>query len=87
MGVPRAATLPSRAAASKPNPQHVLESLFKIPETHTYEPTSTDWGKVVKKVQAFNFLIESNNQERPKKGMHMFFLLTLTTYIQYINLL
>jgi DNA-nicking Smr family endonuclease len=68
MGVPRAATLPSRPTASKPNPQHVLESLFKIPEIHTYEPTSMDWEKVVKKVQAFNSLIESNNQERPKKG-------------------
>lgn len=72
MAVPRLATLPSRPTESKANPQQVLESLFKIPEIRTYEPSSMDWKKVVKKVQSFNSPIESNNQERPKNGMHFF---------------
>ncbi|XP_062189444.1 SMR domain-containing protein At5g58720-like isoform X2 [Phragmites australis] len=66
--VPRSATSPSRSTAVKTNPQQVLESLFKIPEIRTYEPSSMDWKKVVKKLQSFNSTIASNNQERPKIG-------------------
>uniref|UniRef100_A0A0A9GT12 DUF1771 domain-containing protein n=1 Tax=Arundo donax TaxID=35708 RepID=A0A0A9GT12_ARUDO len=65
---PRSATSPSRPTASKTNPQQVLESLFKLPEIRTYEPSSMDWKKVVKKLQSFNSTIPSDNQERPKNG-------------------
>ncbi|KAK3163250.1 hypothetical protein QOZ80_1AG0001250 [Eleusine coracana subsp. coracana] len=66
--MPCSPTLSSRPTVSKANPQQVLESLFKIPEIHTYEPSSMDWKKVVKKVQTLNSPIESNNQERSKNG-------------------
>jgi hypothetical protein len=66
---PRSPTLPSRSTVAKAGPQQVLDSLFKIPEIHTYEPSSMDWKKVVKKLQMFNNTAASNNQERPKNGM------------------
>jgi hypothetical protein len=53
----------------KAGPQQVLYSLFKIPETRTYEPSSMDWKKVVKKLQTINYTAASNNHERPKDGM------------------
>ncbi|OQU86087.1 SMR domain-containing protein At5g58720 isoform X1 [Sorghum bicolor] len=65
---PRSPTLPSRSTVAKAGPQQVLDSLFKIPEIHTYEPSSMDWKKVVKKLQMFNNTAASNNQERPKNG-------------------
>ncbi|KAL6626994.1 hypothetical protein ACP70R_030720 [Stipagrostis hirtigluma subsp. patula] len=71
MEVPCSAASPSRSKAAKPNPQQVLDSLFKIPEmpeSRTYEPSSMDWKRVVKKLQSFNSTIPSNNQERPKNG-------------------
>uniref|UniRef100_J3KXV2 Smr domain-containing protein n=1 Tax=Oryza brachyantha TaxID=4533 RepID=J3KXV2_ORYBR len=61
----------STSSVSK-TPQQVLDSLFKIPEQRTYEPSSMDWKKVVKKLQSFNSPITSNNQERPKNGMRYF---------------
>ncbi|KAG2586064.1 SMR domain-containing protein At5g58720-like isoform X2 [Panicum virgatum] len=68
MEAPRSSTLPSRSTEVKANPQQVLDSLFKIPEMRTYEPSSMDWKKVVKKLQSFNSTATSNNQERPKAG-------------------
>ncbi|KAG2594773.1 hypothetical protein PVAP13_5KG017800 [Panicum virgatum] len=68
MEAPRLSTLPSRSTEVKANPQQVLDSLFKIPEMRTYEPSSMDWKKVVKKLQSFNSTATSNNQERPKTG-------------------
>ena len=72
MEAPRSSTLPSRSTEVKANPQQVLDSLFKIPEMHTYEPSSMDWKKVVKKLQSFNSTATSNNQDRPKAGMQSF---------------
>ena len=72
MEAPRSSTLPSRSTEVKANPQQVLDSLFKIPEMRTYEPSSMDWKKVVKKLQSFNSTATSNNQERPKAGMQSF---------------
>ncbi|KAL5670810.1 hypothetical protein ACJX0J_015116, partial [Zea mays] len=65
---PRSSTLPSRSTVMKAGPQQVLDSLFKIPETRTYEPSSMDWKKVVKKLQTINYTAASNNHERPKDG-------------------
>ncbi|CAO2209393.1 unnamed protein product [Urochloa humidicola] len=67
MEAPRS-TLPSRSTEVKADPQQVLDSLFKIPELRTYEPSSMDWKKVVKKLQSFNSTVASNNQERPQNG-------------------
>lgn len=69
MEAPRSSTLPPRSTEVKTDPQQVLDSLFKIPEVRTYEPSSMDWKKVVKKLQAFSSTAASNNQERPKSGM------------------
>ncbi|RLN23134.1 SMR domain-containing protein [Panicum miliaceum] len=68
MEAPRSSTLPLRSTEVKADPQQVLDSLFKIPEMRTYEPSSMDWKKVVKKLQSFNSTATSNNQERPKTG-------------------
>ncbi|TKW12086.1 hypothetical protein SEVIR_5G013500v4 [Setaria viridis] len=68
MEAPRSPTFPSRSTEVKADPQQVLDSLFKIPEMRTYEPSSMDWKKVVKKLQSFNSSVASNNQERPKNG-------------------
>ncbi|KAJ1281920.1 hypothetical protein BS78_03G010200 [Paspalum vaginatum] len=68
MEAPRSSTLPSRSTEVKANPQQVLDSLFKVPEMRTYEPSSMDWKKVVKKLQSFNSTVASNNQERPTNG-------------------
>jgi hypothetical protein len=68
MEAPRSSTLPSRSTEVKADPQQVLDSLFKIPEMRTYEPSSMDWKKVVKKLQSFNSTATSNNQQRPKTG-------------------
>ncbi|XP_062226451.1 SMR domain-containing protein At5g58720-like [Phragmites australis] len=68
LGMPRSTTSPSRSTAVKASPQQVLDSLFKIPEIRTYEPSSMDWKKAVKKLQSFNSIIASNNLERPKNG-------------------
>lgn len=65
---PRSSTLPSRSTVMKAGPQQVLDSLFKIPETRTYEPSSMDWKKVVRKLQTINYTAASNNHERPKDG-------------------
>ncbi|XP_020400227.1 SMR domain-containing protein At5g58720-like [Zea mays] len=65
---PRSSTLLSRSTVMKAGPQQVLYSLFKIPETRTYEPSSMDWKKVVKKLQTINYTAASNNHERPKDG-------------------
>ncbi|RLM91586.1 SMR domain-containing protein [Panicum miliaceum] len=45
MEAPRSSTLPSRSTEVKADPQQVLDSLFKIPEMRTYEPSSMDWKK------------------------------------------
>ncbi|KAL6874660.1 hypothetical protein ACP4OV_013325 [Aristida adscensionis] len=66
MEVPHSAASPSRSKAAKANPQQVLDSLFKIPEIRTYEPSSMDWKKIVKKLQPFNSAMASNSQESPK---------------------
>nr|CAB3475693.1 unnamed protein product [Digitaria exilis] len=66
MEAPRSSTLPLRSAEVKADPHQVLDSLFKIPEIRTYEPSSMDWKKVVKKLQSFNSIATSDNQERPK---------------------
>nr|CAB3471682.1 unnamed protein product [Digitaria exilis] len=66
MEVPRSSTLPSRSDDVKADPQQVLDSLFKIPKMHTYEPSSMDWKKVVKKLESFNSTATPNNQEKPK---------------------
>ncbi|KAF8643662.1 hypothetical protein HU200_066718 [Digitaria exilis] len=68
MEAPRSSTLPLRSAEVKADPHQVLDSLFKIPEIRTYEPSSMDWKKVVKKLQSFNSIATSDNQERPKEG-------------------
>ncbi|PUZ58754.1 hypothetical protein GQ55_5G533700 [Panicum hallii var. hallii] len=68
MEAPRSSTLPSRSTEVKADPQQVLDSLFKIPEMRTYEPSSMDWKKVVKKLQSFNSTATSYNQQRPKTG-------------------
>ncbi|WVZ72892.1 hypothetical protein U9M48_021280 [Paspalum notatum var. saurae] len=68
MEAPRSSNLPSRSTEVKANPQQVLDSLFKVPEMRTYEPSSMDWKKVVKKLQSFNSTIASSNQERPTNG-------------------
>ncbi|KAF0917074.1 hypothetical protein E2562_016370 [Oryza meyeriana var. granulata] len=66
---PHSRISPSRSTSSiSKTPQQVLESLFKIPEQRTYEPSSMNWKKVVKKLQTFNSPIASNNQEKPKNG-------------------
>ncbi|CAO2199637.1 unnamed protein product [Urochloa humidicola] len=69
MEAPRS-TLPSRSTEVKADPQQVLDSLFKIeiPELRTYEPSSMDWKKVVKKLQSFNSAVASNGQEKPQTG-------------------
>ncbi|CAL4966119.1 unnamed protein product [Urochloa decumbens] len=71
MEAPRTSTLPSRSTEVKADPQQVLDSLFKIPEMpemRTYEPSSMDWKKVVKKLQSFNSTVASNSQEIPQNG-------------------
>lgn len=71
--VPHSTVPPSRSTVvQSKTPQQVLESLFKISEPRTYEPSSMDWKKVVKKLQSFNHPIAANNQERPKNGMCCF---------------
>ncbi|CAO2181450.1 unnamed protein product [Urochloa humidicola] len=69
MEAPRS-TLPSRSTEVKADPQQVLDSLFKIqiPELRTYEPSSMDWKKVVKKLQSFNSTVASDSQEKPQTG-------------------
>ncbi|KAF7035915.1 hypothetical protein CFC21_046698 [Triticum aestivum] len=59
---------PRSAVVDSKMPQQVLESLFKIPERRTYEPSKMDWKKVVKKLQSYNHPITPSNQERPKNG-------------------
>ncbi|KAF7028840.1 hypothetical protein CFC21_040701 [Triticum aestivum] len=58
---------PRSAVVDSKMPQQVLESLFKIPERRTYEPSKMDWKKVVKKLQSYNHPITASNQERPKR--------------------
>uniref|UniRef100_A0A0E0FIQ9 Smr domain-containing protein n=1 Tax=Oryza nivara TaxID=4536 RepID=A0A0E0FIQ9_ORYNI len=66
---PHSTTSSTRSTSSiSKTPQQVLDSLFKIPEQRTYEPSSMDWKKVVKRLQSFNSPITSNNQEKPKNG-------------------
>jgi hypothetical protein len=72
MEAPHSPTLPSRSTEVKADPQQVLDSLFKIPEMpemRTYDPSTMDWKKVVKKLQSFNSSVASNNQEKPNNGM------------------
>lgn len=72
MEAPHSSTLPSRSTEVKADPQQVLDSLFKVPEIRTYEPSSMDWKKVAKKLHSFNSTAASNNapsnQERPTNG-------------------
>uniref|UniRef100_A0A0E0JFT5 Smr domain-containing protein n=1 Tax=Oryza punctata TaxID=4537 RepID=A0A0E0JFT5_ORYPU len=66
---PHSTSSPTRSTSSiSKTPQQVLDSLFKIPEQRTYDPSSMDWKKVVKRLQSFNSPITSSNQEKPKNG-------------------